>query len=63
MAKWAAVPKPSAALTPVEPEPTREDDGRTSQVFQTVNGKRFVELVYPSGFILWLQEVLPPSSS
>jgi hypothetical protein len=57
MPKWVPTTKPSAPLTAVEPEPTLEDDGRMTQLFQTVNGKRFIEVVYPTGFVLWLQEV------
>lgn len=57
MAKWVAVPKPAAQLTPVDPAPVLENDGRTSQVFITANGKRFAEVVEPTGFVLWLQEV------
>lgn len=57
LAKWVPVPKPAAPLTPVDPKPVLEPDGRYSQVFITVNGKRFVEVVEPSGFVLWLQEV------
>jgi len=56
MAKWVTVPKPAAQLTAVDPTPVLEPDGRTSQVFITVNGKRFVEVVEPTGFVLWLME-------
>lgn len=57
MPKWVPVPKPSAVLTAVDPEPVTEPDGRVTQLFQTVNGKRFLEVVEKSGFVLWLQEV------
>lgn len=57
MSKWVPVPKPAATLAPVDLEPVREPDGRTSQVFITVNGKRFAEVVEPTGFVLWLMEV------
>jgi hypothetical protein len=57
VSKWVPVPKPQAQLTPVEPAPVLEQDGRTSQVFITANGKRFAELVEPTGFVLWLMEV------
>ena len=59
MSKWVAVPKPAAQLTAVDPAPVLEPDGRTSQVFITVNGKRFAEVVETSGFVLWLMEVTP----
>jgi hypothetical protein len=57
VAKWVPVPKPAAQLTAVDPAPVLEPDGRTSQVFITVNGKRFAEVVEPTGFVLWLMEV------
>jgi hypothetical protein len=57
VSKWVAVPKPSAQLTMVDLTPVLEADGRTSQVFITVNGKRFAEVVEPTGFVLWLMEV------
>jgi len=57
MRKWVTTTKPGAPLTPVDPEPVAEPDGRTSQEFTTVNGKRFLEIVEPHGFVLWLQEV------
>jgi hypothetical protein len=57
MSRWVPVTKPAAQLTKVDPAPVLEPDGRTSQVFITATGKRFAELVEPSGFVLWLQEV------
>lgn len=57
MSKWVPVPKPAAQLTPVDPTPVKEPDGKVSQVFITATGKRFVEVVEPNGFVLWLQEV------
>jgi len=57
MTKWVAVPKPAAQLTPVDAAPVREPDGKMSQVFVTSSGKRFVEVVEPNGFVLWLMEV------
>ena len=57
MPRWVPVTKPAAQLTAVDPEPVLENDGRTSQVFITATGKRFAEIVEPTGFVLWLQEV------
>ncbi len=57
MSRWVPVAKPFATLTPVDPVPVLEPDNRTSQVFVTANGKRFAEVVEPSGFVIWLQEV------
>jgi len=57
VSRWVPVAKPFATLTPVDPAPVEEPDGRKSQVFVTANGKRFAEVVEPSGFVLWLQEV------
>lgn len=48
---------PSAPLTPVDREEVTEPDERTSQVFVTTNGVRFVRITEPSGFVYWLQEV------
>lgn len=60
MSKWVATPKPSAALTEI-PELARVDpDGTAVRIFVTPFQKRFAEIVEPSGFIVWLQEIPAP---
>jgi hypothetical protein len=57
MRKWVPTVKPAAALTAVDPEPVLEANGNKTQLFQTVNGKQFLEVVEPHGKVTWLVEV------
>ena len=53
---WTAVSKPKAPLTPVDPQPVKQPDGSTVQVFQSASGVRFAQVVEATGFVLWMQD-------
>lgn len=57
MTHWIAVPKPKAELTAEKPEPEISEDGAKIYFWRTKYGVRYSEIVEPSGFVLWLQEV------
>jgi len=57
MSRWIPSPVPSAPVTPFDVQEVPEDDGRTTMVFETKTGVRFVRITEPSGFVYWLQEV------
>ncbi len=60
MSKWVATTKPSADLFEVAELARKDPDGTEVRVFRTQFGKRFAEVLEPSGFIVWLQEISTP---
>lgn len=57
MSKWIAVPQPKAELTKEKEEPELRDDGAKIYFWRTKYGVRYAEIVEPTTFVLWLQEV------
>lgn len=57
MSKWVTATQPAAELTPQGEQITDSTTGNKVQHFVTKNGVRFAQVVEPSGFVLWLQEV------